>query len=62
MANKTHFLNIRCPKTLKEELRRRATADHRTIADEARYLIEQGLAVHQSGQAQGLAEFMEAAK
>lgn len=63
------FLNIRCPPDLKKRLRDMAERDHRKLADEARHLIELGLAEverigkgYDSTQAAGLKEFMEAAK
>lgn len=53
-TSNTDFMTIRCPESLKRRLRARAKRDHRTLAEEARYLLDLGM--DESVQARELAQ------
>jgi plasmid stability protein len=59
-TSNTDFMTIRCPEALKKRLRARAKKDHRTLAEEARYLLDIGM--DESVQARDLAECLSSAR
>jgi plasmid stability protein len=56
------LVHIKIPEPLKKELRERAERNHRSMAGEACYLIEQAIGLEDSGQARELRASLEEAR